>query len=219
MALLCSLFLLLFLALLGLRRGLQQSLHRIRKVFVLFHMTKKKKYTVTSTLVATIKFQNNLTDELLAEIGSVTVAWSYLERNVEFLLWGLADIEPPESRPFTNTMSMEKRLDTVSALVMLKLPDSGQQEWTRLKEQIKSLKNERNDIVHALWVPNKNNEAKGLKLKVIKKKTLPSGMAEYVHASFTHTVDSIRDLVSRIDQTRNDIQKLGVRSGSWNLDY
>lgn len=159
----------------------------------------------------------NLTPRHMEAIGHVAVIWSYLERNMEFLLWGLAGIDPENANHFTHLMSLQKRVDTIKALALVKLKVTEQKKLSDLIENIYELRDKRNEVVHALWVPtfNKSDAAHGLKLKILKPRKMPNGTTRFVPKSFNYTAEEIKDLSVRIRQCQNDICDFALAHNVW----
>lgn len=94
---------------------------------------------------------DHITDDHLQGIGSVTVAWSFLEGAIERMIWELAELSTNRGICITSHMSMNMRLDSMCALANHKYPDSDiATKLNELSNNIRSeLSGKRNEVVHS----------------------------------------------------------------------
>jgi len=93
-----------------------------------------------------------LTHMHLAAIGLVTSSWTLLEGTIEAGIWGFSSLSPQQGQPLTARMGIRQRLETIMVVAHQKLPDeASKSEFKEIIDSIDSLRERRNDIVHANW--------------------------------------------------------------------
>jgi hypothetical protein len=94
-----------------------------------------------------------LTTEQLASVGCVAVESTYLEAELEELLWKLAGMDEARGVHFTRNMQMKSRIEMLWILGRQRLPEGGEglDELKRLTEWLKEANVERNTVIHGYW--------------------------------------------------------------------
>lgn len=98
-----------------------------------------------------IRSKQILSTEQLAEIGSVAVESTQCEAIVESLIWALSGMRRDVGKHFTHGIQLNNRLELLSTLGKLQLPDSEQNEFTSIISELKDLNNKRNQVIHGSW--------------------------------------------------------------------
>lgn len=94
-----------------------------------------------------------LTTEQLASVGCVAIESTYLEAELEELLWKLAGMDEARGVHFTRNMQMKSRIEMLWTLGRQRLPEGGEglDELKRLTERLKEVNVERNTVIHGYW--------------------------------------------------------------------
>lgn len=106
------------------------------------------------------KLETQLSDEHLAAIGRVTVAWTELEKALESIVWLLAPLEQPNAQAVTTHITARAQLDIVRSLARLATRDTALVEKldNHIKFISKKLSVKRNEAVHSKWFAGKENK-------------------------------------------------------------
>jgi hypothetical protein len=109
----------------------------------------------------------SLPNSLLRAIGAVAAEWSYVEFRVRTLLADLAEAEVPYGTILTAHMTMNVQLDALVACADARTVRDGRRAsrgyltnkdadvLRALVTRVEQLRGQRNDAVHALWIPGK----------------------------------------------------------------
>ena len=95
-------------------------------------------------------------------IGEVCVQWSFLELQVERLIWHLSGLNPKEGRLITAREDITPRLKRLKKLAGEKLSETEAQAIRDLAGEIKATKKKRHFVVHGLYGTNAKDELHAL---------------------------------------------------------
>ena len=152
-----------------------------------------------------------LTDEHYKAIGKIAVEWTYVELDIQSIIWHMAEFVESEHKmkvahTFTAHLGSEMLLDIMRTLVHTVVGDCIEYDElsTFIERDIKGLRKIRNDIIHGLYYLSTNHpqsasshqvRAKGGKLKF----------------SFTHrTVAELESIALQIAGLREGLDCLSV---------
>ena len=95
-----------------------------------------------------------LTDDQLASIGSVAIESTYLEVQLEQVLWKLAGMDEAYGVHFTSNMQMNSRIELIWTLGQQRFPEGSEarKDFKSLVEEIRAANVERNTIIHGYWM-------------------------------------------------------------------
>lgn len=96
------------------------------------------------------------------QIGSVCVYWSYLELQVERVIWHLSGVSRKEGRLLTAKEDITPRLRRLRKLAREKLPASEAKAINLLVDAITETKRKRNYVVHGLYGTDRDGELHAL---------------------------------------------------------
>lgn len=95
-------------------------------------------------------------DKHFSAIGRVAVLWSFLENEVEKLVWTMAPLKQLRAQAVTRHIGNVTLYDVVLTLANLTFPSTPLE--TKLKASINLIENklrpERNRIIHGIWGPH-----------------------------------------------------------------
>lgn len=97
-----------------------------------------------------------LSPRYLRAIGLVTAEWQHAEAAIESLIWTLAELDNKAGYAVTTHLTADVKLNMLSALANEMLADTEREQVISLVGAMKQLKDSRNGIVHAMWLPSKN---------------------------------------------------------------
>jgi len=96
-----------------------------------------------------------LTVEQLASVGCVAIESTYLEAELEEVLWKLAGMDEARGLLFTRNMQMKSRIEMFWTLARQRLVEDedveGLAELKTLVEWLKEANVERNTVIHGYW--------------------------------------------------------------------
>lgn len=95
-------------------------------------------------------------------IGEVCVQWSFMELQLEHLIWHLSDVDPKRGRVITAKEDITPRLKRLKKLAGEKLPEKEAQAVRDLAGKIKATKKKRHFVVHGLYGTNAKGELHAL---------------------------------------------------------
>ena len=155
-----------------------------------------------------------LTDSHLKAIGTVAASWSSLEMSILYIMAKIASI------PFQTALILAGPSNLAAWSDMLKklCGQATRYGWNEKKlssllEKIKKLSSERNNVVHASWSPETNNQQTGLLWipptnaqppKIAKGLGVPK-RGKSVLISVEKTAADIRDVAKKIEATEQEL--------------
>lgn len=99
-----------------------------------------------------LQSQRTLTPDQLQAIGIVAVESTYLEGDIEELIWHLAGLSYDNGKFFTDNLRLKARIELLGDLWKKKTKDQKQlQELTALISDLKIAADDRNTIIHGVW--------------------------------------------------------------------
>lgn len=99
-----------------------------------------------------IRSKEIMSQEQLAEIGSIALESTECEVTVESILWALAGLDKERGPLFTQNMQMNARLELLSSLGKARLADGPLlDEFSSIISTLKELNSKRNNVIHGSW--------------------------------------------------------------------
>lgn len=97
-----------------------------------------------------------LTDNHLKAIGLVAAEWAYGEMWLESIIWHFAKIDNVTGYAITTHIGSETRINIIETLADTRLTNPTlKAELKAVIARVRDLRTERNNIIHSLWVSNR----------------------------------------------------------------
>lgn len=96
--------------------------------------------------------QTLLTQDQLAAIGCVAIESTYAEAIIEEIIWALCKLDESHGKHLTNGVQLSNRLDLLATIAKLHTPKEHQPRISKIISDFKIATNDRNTIIHGLWV-------------------------------------------------------------------
>src|ERR1051325_5219473 len=103
----------------------------------------------------------NLSDEMLAEIGKITIVWSYIEHSLAEMIGTIVTMGGRRRELgmiVTAELSFKQRVNILDSLVRFALGDAAEPvaDFARVKPLLFEAEQLRNTIVHSVWAKQSN---------------------------------------------------------------
>jgi hypothetical protein len=93
-----------------------------------------------------------LTQEQLAVVGAVAIECTYLEQQLEAVVWRLSGLDEHRGPQFTANMQLKSRIETVQALGRMVLPETADADFQALLRELHECAVQRNHVIHGTWI-------------------------------------------------------------------
>jgi len=170
--------------------------------------------------------KHTLTERHLKAIGLVSAEWSWTELCLEQLVWEVAQMDSPIGQVFTAHSSADARLNMLLTLShLMQVDPDAQADLLTLAGRMKELKEQRNRVVHALWMSprpatgglissamKRRRKPVPLSFRVIARrkvvfstKPIPAKEIEEVAQRIAHLSHDMMALRERLNERRNKV--------------
>ncbi|MEK7841972.1 MAG: hypothetical protein AAB197_04795 [Deltaproteobacteria bacterium] len=143
------------------------------------------------------------THDHLSAIGRVAVLWTFLEKNIESLVWELAPLKQLRAQAVTTHLSNTILIDISKSLAHEVLREKELE--MRLQKQLDHINNtlrpKRNKVVHGIWGPTATAD------KIALIETTARGIVKF-KVGEEMTVEDILKIAAEIDQAIFDLSTL-----------
>lgn len=133
----------------------------------------------------------DLPGEHLNAIGLVAVRWSELEGDIEYWVWQLHGIFPPQAFCLTTHMGSRERLGAMISLIELLFAEDASRELKSILKRFLKLINRRNGLVHKQWTLRDGGEPG---------QYVTDMRTKYSHGVEKRGIAEIKKLISDIEQ-------------------
>ena len=145
-----------------------------------------------------------LTDEHYKAIGLIAVEWTYVELDIEQIIWHMSELidNTATAHAVTNHIGSETRIDILKTLVHTKVGDSPEyKELCKfLDVDVKSLRTLRNEIIHGLYHRSKEYPEKAAIWQVRAKGKLTFKQIKRSVSELNAVAQQMADLRNRLDK-------------------
>lgn len=93
-----------------------------------------------------------LTREQLAAVGAVAIESTYLEQQLELVIWRLSGLDEYRGPQFTANMQFKSRVEAFQVLGRMVLPETADADFQSLIGELHECAVQRNHVVHGTWV-------------------------------------------------------------------
>jgi hypothetical protein len=93
-----------------------------------------------------------LTQEQLAAVGAVAIEATYLEQQLELVLWRLSGLDEHRGPQFTANMQFRSRVEALHVLGRMVLPTTADAEFQSLIRELDECGVQRNHVIHGTWI-------------------------------------------------------------------
>ena len=151
-----------------------------------------------------------LGDEHYLEIGRIAAHVGTLEYLVQRLLWWMMGLTEEQGRSLTIATRTETQIEAIEVLFASGRPieNLSREHISLVLAEIKAARALRNDVVHAIWLPDwGDGTVKPIAMKVARKKGKANTRATYTH---TRLAEIASDMQRVFSETRRLLAELGV---------
>lgn len=162
--------------------------------------------TSSAAAVGTFFLQPPEDHPVYAVIGRIAAEWSQLEHMLDYIIWNLADLQPPMGSCITGQMmGVTPRFKAISALSMHRgLPSGLLDRLQSLSGKTFQVQERRNRIIHDAWyVEGVTNRTSQFRSKTPKE--INYGVQHVEQAWIDQTIALIRQRVQDTQELRRDI--------------
>lgn len=93
-----------------------------------------------------------LTIEQRAAVGSVAIECTYLEQQIELIIWRLAGLDAHRGPQFTANLQLKSRIETLQTIGRMLISTEADSEFKALIDELQACAVQRNHVIHGLWV-------------------------------------------------------------------
>ena len=93
-----------------------------------------------------------LTRDQLAAVGAVAIECTYLEQQLELVIWRLSGLDEYRGPQFTANMQFKSRVEAFQALGRMVLPETVDADFQSLIRELHECAIQRNHVIHGTWV-------------------------------------------------------------------
>ena len=112
-----------------------------------------------------------ISDKHCRTIGKISVAFAEIESWVGFFVWALIGPEQHIGQMVTAEMSFSRQLDLLSSLFQYRCDDPEKlDDLKALILRLTELEQQRNTVLHSLWIRQSSNPSEAARLKITAKR-------------------------------------------------
>ena len=106
--------------------------------------------------------EEELSQDHILAIGLVAAEWGYVESTIEALIWALAGIDELKGYSITTHIGNVTRMDIINTLTTETIKDNElKTEITNAMKEYEMLREQRNKIIHSIWLIDKPSFRQG----------------------------------------------------------
>lgn len=137
--------------------------------------------------------------DIVRGVGLVAIAWSVLEFQIQMVIWSFLSVDENHGLSTTAHIDHNLRVDIALTLARPKLPKDDYLALRALLNKSKTIKGQRNDVVHGLWIQD-GSPAQSVACKFVARGNLAKVANPYTPQKLETLVNEITTLTEQIER-------------------